>query len=311
MNLMAWFRIIRVNNLLIIFLTQLLAWGCVIAPSGHQLLGIANFLCISLSTVLIAAAGYIINDYFDIKIDLINRPEKVVLEKSIPLRQAIFAHVVLSLAALLLAGMVARQAHHYAWLSLQAVCTFLLWLYSAYFKRRFLIGNVLISILTALTIITLIVYEPWLYPYLHLGFTVDGNINPVWVLWFYAYFALMLTWIREIVKDMEDYKGDAEQGCVTMPIRWGLKRTSVFVQILATVTQVSLLVACVACVAGGWWLLGLYVAAALIVQLLRWQLFFSKGASSEHYHKASAYLKIIMLAGVGSLVIYLFTSVYK
>src|SRR6478736_1134037 len=93
---MPWLRLIRWKNLLIIFLTQFLAWWFVIMPESPEILDPFNFFCIALSTVLIAAAGYIINDYFDIKIDLINRPEKVVIGKSVTRRFAILFHTILS-----------------------------------------------------------------------------------------------------------------------------------------------------------------------------------------------------------------------
>src|ERR1700722_9395935 len=101
---MALLRLIRWKNLLIIFLTQFLAWRCIITP---QIFGLnsglsfffstVNFLFLSLSTVLIAAAGYIINDYFDIKIDTINKPEKVVLGKAIERKKAIILHTTLNI----------------------------------------------------------------------------------------------------------------------------------------------------------------------------------------------------------------------
>src|SRR4051812_7921358 len=117
-------RLIRWNNLLIVFLTQLLAWACVIYPLRHLqqtsfLLSFPNFIYVSVSTVLIAAAGYIINDYFDIRIDSINRPEKMVLERAIPRRLAIIFHTVLNVAALALALIVAWQARHLSWLLVQ------------------------------------------------------------------------------------------------------------------------------------------------------------------------------------------------
>src|ERR1035437_8023658 len=109
---MPWLRLIRWKNLLIIFLAQLLAWWCVILPESPKILNPINFLCLSLSTILIAAAGHIINDYFDIKIDSINKPDKVVLETVIPRKQAIISHTALNIIALILAGYVAAQAHH-------------------------------------------------------------------------------------------------------------------------------------------------------------------------------------------------------
>ena len=124
--IMPWLRLIRWKNLLIIFLTQFLVWGCVILPENPKVLVPFNFLLITVSTMLIAAAGYIINDYFDIKIDFINHTEKLILEKVIPRKQAIISHTVLNVIALFLAAIVAMQAHHLEWLFFQATCTVLL-----------------------------------------------------------------------------------------------------------------------------------------------------------------------------------------
>jgi 4-hydroxybenzoate polyprenyltransferase len=132
---MPWLQLIRWQNLLIIFFTQLLAWWCVVLPESPTVLSPLNFGCITLSTVFIAAAGYIINDYFDIRIDSINKPDKVVLEKIIPRKEAIISHGVLNILALLLAGFVAGQAHHPEWILLQVGCAVLLWFYSTDLKR--------------------------------------------------------------------------------------------------------------------------------------------------------------------------------
>src|ERR1041384_459546 len=110
-NLRAWLRLIRWPNLLIIALTQLVAWWCVVLPlQGPHVLTLRNFSLLCISTVLLAAAGYIINDYFDISIDIINKPDKVVLERHIPRKLAVIVHPVLNIIALVLAGVVALPA---------------------------------------------------------------------------------------------------------------------------------------------------------------------------------------------------------
>lgn len=314
---MPWLRLIRWKNLLIVFFTQLLVWACVLLPVRHYttiqlLLNTVNFLCIAISTVLIAAAGYIINDYFDVKIDIINRPEKMVLEKAIPRKWGIIFHTVLNVAGLILAAYVAGQAGHYEWLALQVGCTLLLWFYSASFKRQFIIGNVVVALLTALTILTLLVYAPALHSYLgrHYFLEVSGKwfINPVWVLGVYTYFAFMLTWMREIVKDMEDFKGDAEEGCVTMPIKWGLLRSARFTQVLGILAIIPLIIGSIRLCSAHWWALGLYMTVAVVLPLAWWIATVNKAATTEHYAKASRNLKFIMLTGIGSLLIYYFQT---
>jgi len=310
---MAWLRLIRWQNLLIILATQLLAWRYVVVPLRDLqqiplLLDGTGFSLLCLSTVLIAAAGYIINDYFDIRIDEINRPGKVVLEKRIPRRMAILTHTCLNLLALAAALALARRAGHYEWLLLQLACILLLWFYSTHFKRQFITGNVVVSLLTALTIIVLLVYEPAMHVYAarpRFLQTPQGMVpNPVWALGIYAYFAFMLTWMREVVKDMEDYQGDASEGCVTMPIRWGLLRASRFVQALSVLAIIPLALAGVRLLHARWMPLGVYILAAIVLPLLLWTFYLPRKATQKHYEEASRILKCIMVLGIGSLIIY-------
>ena len=306
---MAWLQLIRWKNLLIIFLTQLLAWAFVILPCSPGILGPINFLCFALSTVLIAAAGYIINDYFDIRIDTINRPYKVVLEKIIPRKQAIIAHTVFNAIALVLAGYVAAQAHHYEWLLLQAGCTLLLWFYSTHFKKRYMSGNIVVSLLAALTILTLVLYAPVLHNLFALPvFPMAHSLSsmPVWVLVVYAYFAFMLTWMREIVKDMEDYKGDDAEGCMTMPIKKGLSYCVTFIRVLMALAVIPLVIAVLALSSKGYYILPGYISTLLIVPLCAWAFFIGKDFTTAHYHRASRMLKAIMVLGICSLIFYHF-----
>ena len=308
---MSWLRLIRWKNLVIIFLTQFLAWRCIILPGDPEILTPVNFILLSVSTMLIAAAGYIINDYFDIKIDLVNKPDKVVLEKVIPRKQAIITYTVLNLIALILAGVVAIQAHHLEWLMFQLCCTLLLWFYSTNFKRQYITGNVVIALLTALTIIVLILYEPRMhpgvlfrkgvaFPSLNERFLIVDN---GWVLCFYAYFAFMLTWMREIVKDMEDIKGDEAAGCMTMPIKKGLKYATRFTILLSLLVIIPLAIA-VFNLRYDWLGLPLYITLLIIVPLIVWSVFLVRKFTVQHYHNASRGLKIIMIIGICSLFIY-------
>ncbi|RYZ50439.1 MAG: prenyltransferase [Sphingobacteriales bacterium] len=313
--MMALLKLIRWSNLLIIFATQWLVWVCVIrrfTGSGH-VLDFPHFLLLSLSTVFIAAAGYIINDYFDVRIDNINRPEKMVLEKAIPRKTAIILHSLLNATGLVLAAIVARQGGHYHWLLVQGICTLLLWFYSTRFKRQFMAGNIIVSLLTAFTIVVLVIYEPALHRYMDLDpytETTGGvsHVNPFYLLAIYTFFAFILTWMREIVKDMEDLKGDEAEGCVTMPIVWGLKRASVFTQWLAIPAIATLLFSALHLVTTRNWILGLYTSVALVLPLCAWTFNLRKAATTVHYARASRQLKIIMVLGLGSLIINYFSE---
>jgi 4-hydroxybenzoate polyprenyltransferase len=311
---MAWLRLIRWPNLIIIALTQFAAWWCVIWPfQKPEVLTPLNFLLICLSTILIAAGGYIINDYFDIRIDVINKPDKVILERDIPRRLAIIVHSVLTVVALLLAAFVALPAGHPEWLLVQVLCSIMLWRYSTTWKRQFVIGNLIVAVMTALTVLVLIVYEPSIFklrsaPALMYKGKFFWIINPVYVLFGFAFFAFTLTWMREIVKDMEDFKGDEAEGCITMPIKWGLLRSSRFVQMLAVITLLVLAYSSYRI----WSLdfhdldLVLYINLVMIPALSVWAFRLPAKATMQHYHQSSRQLKLIMVLGVIALLVYHF-----
>src|SRR5687768_6379875 len=138
-------RLTRVWNLIIIALAQYLTAAFLIDPK--TILDPRLFI-LSLSTVLIAAAGYIINDYYDIKIDLINKPERVVIGKGITRRYAILYHTLLSFAGVAIGTFLNWKIG-----VLNLGAAFLLWWYSNSLKRQPLIGNIVVSLLTALAIV--------------------------------------------------------------------------------------------------------------------------------------------------------------
>lgn len=197
----ALLRLTRVGNLLIIAFAQYFTAICLIGSDRWTDPRLFLLVC---STVMIAAAGYIINDYYDIKIDYINKPERVVIGKGITRRYAILFHVLLS-AGGILAGAIASWKVGI----INILSVFLLWLYSNNLKRIAFVGNFTVALLTGLAI-----------------FLVDfiyQAVNPLILI--YATFAFFMTLVREIIKDMEDLKGDNTFGCKTLPIVLGLRKT--------------------------------------------------------------------------------------
>ena len=214
-------RLIRVQNLLIVVLTQFLARLFLVGPKSEIIHSLTDptIWILSLSTVCIAAAGYIINDYFDVKIDLINKPDRVVIGRYLKRRVAMSVHQVLNVIGCLLGLYLSR------WVFLvDVVSVSLLWFYSAQFKRQPLIGNIVISLLTALSFIVMAVYY-------------RQNTE---MLLIYALFSFGVTLVREIIKDMQDKRGDARFGCRTLPIVWGLRRTKYLLYVLIGVFLISL-----------------------------------------------------------------------
>lgn len=199
----AFFSLIRFPNLILIVLSQALVQACLLKAGVNwgSVLEV-SFGLLSLSTVLVAAAGYIINDYYDIKIDAINKPGRLVVGTVIRRRPAMFAHLVLSLLGIGIGF----------WLSLaigliNTGAVLLLWGYSARLKKLPLIGNVVIALLAAIMLLVVAVY--------------NDTLNRVTL--GYALFAFLISLIREIIKDMEDLKGDASFECRTLPIVLGIR----------------------------------------------------------------------------------------
>ena len=201
-------KLTRFGNLTIIALTQYFTAGFLI---GMYTLNDFKLLLLSLSTISIAAGGYIINDYYDVKIDYINKPQRVVIGKSITRRYAILFHIVLSAVGVLLGV--------YLSLTIAAVniaSVFLLWLYSNNLKRLPFIGNLTVAFLTGLAVVVV-----------DLFYRTNNSLVII-----YALFAFFMTLVREVIKDMEDLKGDNSFGCKTLPIVWGIRKTKILLYII-------------------------------------------------------------------------------
>ena len=269
----AFLRLTRFWNLLIIGLAQYF--------TAFFMIGASTFtdwrlFVLSLSTMAIAAGGYIINDYYDVKIDLINKPERVVVGKSIGRRYAILLHTFLSITGVFLGFLVGWQIGLINFSS-----GFLLWLYSNNLKRQPFVGNMTVAFLTGLSIALI----NWLY-HSHLLL-----INV------YATFAFFITLVREIIKDMEDLKGDNTYGCKTLPILFGIRQTK---YILYTLLALFLLVV----VAIHFFFKALpiyYFILCLFAPLLVLLVYLIRADTKNDFYNLSALCKVIMLLGILSM----------
>jgi 4-hydroxybenzoate polyprenyltransferase len=266
-------RLTRFWNLCIIALTQYITAYFLVDPSTLTDL---RLLVLTLSTVLIAAAGYIINDYYDVKIDLINKPDRVVIGKEVPRRHAMIYHTILSVVGALLG----------LWLSwkialLNVVSSFLLWVYSNALKRLPLVGNMAVSLLTGLGVYMInILYKPF-----HLLVLV------------YALFAFFITLVREIIKDLEDLKGDGTFGCKTLPIIWGVRRTknfAIFLLVLffGLILTINFQVAPLPMT---------FFAGLLLLPLLLLVIWLNRADTRKDFYQLSQFCKLIMIAGILSM----------
>ena len=237
-------RLVRPNNLLflIILLGVMEKWVVQPILAQYQLgpqLSWWQLLLLIAAVVLIAAGGYVINDYFDVKIDAINRPDKLVITRDVTKEEAMLFFRVLTAA-----GIVCGIALSIVLKSFLLGCIFvvvpgMLWFYSSSYKRMFLVGNLVIALLSGLTplLITFanaaalqLTYGPD-----HFGSLYVEKQMFAWTGGF-ALFAFLCTWIREVIKDMQDVEGDRELECHTFPVKCGYTGTKIFVTILILLT---------------------------------------------------------------------------
>ena len=253
----AFLALTRPLNLIIIVLTMVtmrygLLGGVLAASERHLQMGHLHFALLVLSTVLIAAGGNVINDYFDTRIDRINKPKDVIVGRSVKRRIAMAGHAMLSGVGFLLGLLVAWHAGALRWAAIPAFAIGALWTYSTTFKRRFVLGNGLVAVLTALVPLTVGLYEiqflerHYTAEILGQGFTMDTVHSYFRALWLgigiYTVFAFATTLVRELQKDLADVKGDELDGCRTVPIVLGTRWAKVVVVFYAV------------CIAAGVWM---------------------------------------------------------
>jgi len=311
----AFFRLIRWPNLLFIAITQALYYYAIVQPLhgkgivdlfDHRLLPL---LCIA--SLLIAAAGYIINDYFDLNIDQVNKPGRLIIDKIIKRRWAMAFHLLMSLVAVLIGIYIDIRSGSW-WVGLSNLaCALLLFGYSVTLKKKLLIGNVLISALTAWVIVVMffcIYTKSFQCKDCDLQL-INAYINRfIRITFLYVAFAFIISLIREVIKDMEDVEGDAKYGCRTMPIAWGIPATKVFIAVWIIVLIGILGTVQFYVLQFGWWWSAVYCVVLIVAPLL-WVLFkLYKAQVPKDYRLLSAVVKLVMFTGIMSM---LFFKIYS
>ena len=278
--------LVRWPNLLIMLLCLALVRAGLLLPElplRTSLLA-PRFGLLVLAALLVAAAGYIINDYYDVKIDAINRPDRLVIGRVVHRRKAMLAHLVLNGAGVLLAG-----GLHPVLGAVTLGTALLLWGYSARFKRVALAGNASIATLTAALV---------LLPELQLQLARNDSHSVVWP---YALAAFLLTMVREILKDVEDMRGDAQHGCRTLPLVVGVARTKWVVGLFLACLALLTLGATGRLFVSGHWPLGTWLVLLVLLPMAQLARLLLRADRRRHFGKLSTWCKGIMLAGVLSM----------
>mgnify|MGYP002777281941 CR=1 FL=1 len=272
----AFLKLIRLRNLLIIVLMQYFTRIFIIGPKFEwkTLLFEPEIFFLTLATVLVAAAGYIVNDYYDIKIDMINKPKRVILGRIISRRMGLVLQWTLALLALIIC--LVKLSFNVA--LFVGFCSFLLWFYSNQLKRMVLWGNVTIAFLGFASFFMLSLYYQ----------------RREELVMFFGIFAFLTTLIREIIKDMEDVPGDQNFGCKTIPIVYGIPRTKLLLRFIISLTLILISVSYV------YINKYLYLYFLLFTSLPMIYILFSiiRSDKKEDFAALSKNMKLVMILGI-------------
>lgn len=263
-------KLTRPINCLITFITVLIG-GLIISESKYNL---SLLLFASVSASFVTAAGNIINDIYDIEIDKIAHPNRPLPSNKITSANALIFYFVLNIAALVLI------LHSYLDLILISITAILLlYAYSKFLKKIFILSNITIAFLTGLT-------------FIYAGVAVN-NVNDSFLP---ALFAFMINLIREIVKDVEDYNGDVKYGVRSLPIVLGFDKTKIVINFLI----VTLIIITILPYLTGYYSLEYFIVIMLIVNplLVYSNRLVSKNLSEKNLKTVSSLLKLNMIFGL-------------
>ncbi|MFM7729568.1 MAG: geranylgeranylglycerol-phosphate geranylgeranyltransferase [Flavobacteriales bacterium] len=293
----SWIKLSRPANLVMVILcclcVRLLWWQ----EQDVDWMACIGFMAIA---VLVTAGGNILNDYYDVRVDKLNRPNKILLAGSAQRKQAILAHVILTSIALIMA---AFMSYTFGWrlVIIPLLTSIFLWWYSPVLKKKFLVGNALVALCvgilplwSSLDLLPALVWDTM---------TLAGKST-----YFLSICALLLTLAREIVKDLEDAPGDRAVGYKTLALLWPAGKSKMLVHGLNLTVFLCTL----------WFSLTMLVndiitASAIVlsgIPLLTASVFLHRAQQPTEYGKASRWLKWASLGGILFIVLNAFLQKY-
>ncbi|MDI1304818.1 MAG: geranylgeranylglycerol-phosphate geranylgeranyltransferase [bacterium] len=297
---MNFLKLIRYQNLLMLAFMQLVfRYGFFKFQNISLALNDLQYGLLVLSTVLLAAGGYVINNIFDQDTDTINKPNNVIVGKSISEAKAYNIYVALNCIGVGIGFYLSNVIQKPGFASIFILIAATLYFYATSLKQMMLIGNIIVALLLAFSVIIIGVFD--LYPA-----TYEGNQQEMAVIFSilldYALFTFILNFIREIVKDLEDVNGDYNQGMNTLPIAIGINRTSKIVFALSFIPVLAILF-----YINNYLFQLQFATLYLMLSVLGPLLYFTfkiwNAKTKNDFHKLSLLLKWILLFGIVSIVV--------
>ncbi|TBW29926.1 geranylgeranylglycerol-phosphate geranylgeranyltransferase [Gramella sp. KN1008] len=280
LKILSLFSVVRGYNILVVVIAQYLTSAFILAPEKplREILFDPNLFFLILASSSVIASGYIINNFYDSEKDLINRPQKTMLDRVVSQRTKLSVYFILNFASIFFASYVSFRAVVFF-----SVYIFVIWLYSYRLKRILFLGNLVASILTITPFFIVFVYYK----------------NFETVIFIHAMFLYLMIVMRELVKDLENMQGDLAQNYHTIPLVYGEKWSKFFLTVCSflAILPIYLLV--------NWYEIGYmdyyFYTSFLLLFIFLLLLYFSK--AKWQYLLLHNILKLIIVAGVFSILL--------
>ncbi len=294
------FQLIRYKNLLMLVFMQLIFRYAFLKPQGVFLaLADWQFMLLIIATICIAAGGYIINDIMDSATDYINKPDRVIVGKHLSEYNAYNYYIIFNVIGVAIGFYLSNVIDKPAFLALFIFTSGTLYLYATNLKQSLLVGNIIVSLLVALSVLIIGLFD--LYP------VINADNQAVLRIFFgilldYAFIVFVINLLREIVKDMEDYEGDKKQGMRTLPIIFGIATTTKILAIVALI-PVGAIVYYVLTYLFNLQIASIYILAIVVGPLLYFSIKIWTSRDKNDFRKMSNLLKWIMFFGIISIAV--------
>jgi 4-hydroxybenzoate polyprenyltransferase len=299
---MKYLQLVRYQNLLMLAFMQILFRYAFLEQQDIPLaLSNLNYGLLILSTLLIAAAGYVINDIFDVVTDSINKPANVLIGKKISETTAYNLYIILNISGVALGFYLSNVIGKPGFATIFILIASLLYFYSTTLKSIMILGNIAVAFVLSISVLIIGVFD--LYP---VTFVENRGVMGSFfsILTDYAIFAFMINLLREIVKDIEDVNGDYNQGMNTLPIAIGMERTAKVVLVLTVIPIISLLLYIKNYFFdNNLYLITLYGIAFVLAPLLYFVIKLLNAKTQKDFHHLSSVLKLVLFFGIVSIAI--------
>lgn len=271
----------------------------------HLVLTHLDYFLLTLSCLFIAAAGYLINDYYDQEADAINKPNKKLEAPD----KALNLYGILSVAGIGLAAYTGWRAGLLNLAIIHIIITFLLWKYAESWKGIAILGHITVASVISILIVLPLIYEYIAFSVLYRESTSSAKYL-LYALLFYAAFSYLTNVARELAKAAQDLPGDQIAGYQTFTVKYGTHATKRLAVVLLLITLMGLLLIGAQQYTQSRWPALLYTAIAVILPNVLAIYSLMRAYSNNDFGKAARWMKILMLGGIGSMAFFYLELLY-